>query len=196
MIDATLIADKMISIAYACVMAEKKNPLGPSGVSVAQNIRHLREGANLTYAELGRKLESMGRPIPTLGLRKIESFERRVDADDLVALALALDVTPATLLMPKSKDWQMGSVQLTDTVASTPQRAWEWLTADYPLQRDNTSPEPTRTTLEFRMRARPEGAELMSKLGFSPEGRERRTRSASPTKPAEWVGPDGHDGDD
>ncbi|WFR72938.1 helix-turn-helix transcriptional regulator [Prescottella defluvii] len=171
-----MIADKMISIAYACVMAEKKNPLGAAGQSVASNLRRLREDANLTYAELGRRLETVGRPIPTLGLRKIESFERRVDADDLVALALALDVSPATLLMPLSEDWELGKVDLTSEVSTAPQRAWEWLVAAYPLERDTRSPEPTRSTIEFRMRSRPADADFMEQLGFSPEGRERRER--------------------
>ncbi|WP_433608717.1 helix-turn-helix domain-containing protein [Prescottella agglutinans] len=157
-------------------MAEKKNPLGPTGQNVASNLRRLREDANLTYAELGRRLEAVGRPIPTLGLRKIESFERRVDADDLVALALALDISPVTLLMPISDGWELGKVDLTSEVSTAPQRVWEWLVADYPLNRDAGAPEPTRSTVEFRMRARPSDADLMEQLGFSPEGRERRDR--------------------
>jgi transcriptional regulator with XRE-family HTH domain len=43
-------------------------------------------------------------PIPDLGLRRIESGDRRVDADDLMALAVALDVSPVTLLMPAGVD--------------------------------------------------------------------------------------------
>ena len=53
-------------------------------------------------AELSRQLAEMGRQIPPLGLRRIESEDRRVDVDDLVALALALGVSPITLLMPET----------------------------------------------------------------------------------------------
>lgn len=54
----------------------------------------------MVYAELSRKLAEMGREIPPLGLRRIETGERRVDVDDLVALALALDLSPLALLLP------------------------------------------------------------------------------------------------
>lgn len=63
-------------------------------------MRRFREKRRLGYAELSRKLAEMGRDIPPLGLRRIEAGERRVDVDDLVALALALDVSPLALLLP------------------------------------------------------------------------------------------------
>lgn len=149
-------------------VTEKKNPLGPTGRTVQTNLTHLREQRKLSYAELSRLVEANGRVIPPLGLRRIEAGARRVDADDLVALALALDVAPTTLLMPQSDEWETGSVQLTDNVAGAPQRVWEWLIAAYPLKRDARGAEPTRSTLEFRMRARPNAADLMfmEQLGF------------------------------
>lgn len=77
-------------------------------------MRKFREQRRLGYAELSRKLAEMGREIPPLGLRRIESGERRVDVDDLVALALALDVSPLALLLP------------TDTIRLVPYgRSWE-----------------------------------------------------------------------
>ncbi|MGW0006050.1 helix-turn-helix domain-containing protein [Nocardia grenadensis] len=85
-------------------MAEKKNPLGATGETVAANVERLRQQRNLSYAELSRRLEAAGRPIPTLGLRKIESKERRVDVDDLVVLATVFEVAPLALLMPQSSE--------------------------------------------------------------------------------------------
>ncbi|MFC9874340.1 helix-turn-helix domain-containing protein [Nocardia salmonicida] len=85
-------------------MAEKKNPLGPTGETVRANIARHRAGLNLGYAELSRQLEALGRPIPVLGLSRIEKGERRVDADDLMALAVVLDVPPADLLLPYDVD--------------------------------------------------------------------------------------------
>jgi transcriptional regulator with XRE-family HTH domain len=73
--------------------------LGPVGVNVTNTVRHFREKRRLGYAELNRKLAELGRDIPPLGLRRIESGERKVDVDDLVALALALDVSPLALLL-------------------------------------------------------------------------------------------------
>lgn len=61
-------------------------------------------GGAMQYQELAERLEKVGRPIPVLGLRRIESEERRVDADDLVALAIVLNVSPVRLLMPYTID--------------------------------------------------------------------------------------------
>ncbi|UNN00738.1 helix-turn-helix domain-containing protein [Rhodococcus opacus] len=85
-------------------MSEKKNPLGPSGRATAGNIKRLREEQKITYAELSRMLADIGRPIPTLGLSRIEANERRIDIDDLIALSVALEVSPNTLLMPYETD--------------------------------------------------------------------------------------------
>ncbi|MFF3326107.1 helix-turn-helix domain-containing protein [Streptomyces sp. NPDC002889] len=82
-------------------MAEKpKSSLGPAGETLRQNIKRIREGQRITYVELSERLDSVGRPIPVLGLRRIERGERRVDVDDLLALAYALGVPPVDLLVP------------------------------------------------------------------------------------------------
>jgi transcriptional regulator with XRE-family HTH domain len=78
----------------------RKNPIGPVGVSVAANVQRLREDQNLTLAKFSRKLATTGRRIPALGLARIERLDRRVDADDLAALALVLGVSPTVLLSP------------------------------------------------------------------------------------------------
>lgn len=106
----------------------KKNPLGATGQTVADNIKRLR--GDMAYTKLAAKLEEIGRPIPTLGLRKIESYERRVDADDLIALAVALEVSPITLLMPDHEN-PGDDVRITgiDETASAAM-VWEWLRAN------------------------------------------------------------------
>ncbi|MDJ0394257.1 helix-turn-helix transcriptional regulator [Rhodococcus sp. G-MC3] len=102
-------------------MAEQKNPLGPIGSTAASNLKRLREARGLSFAELSRRLDELGRPIATLGLSRIESRSRRIDTDDLVALAISLDVSPLAILLP------------TDDSALTPkgteykaQRIWHW----------------------------------------------------------------------
>jgi transcriptional regulator with XRE-family HTH domain len=81
-------------------MAGKKSDLGPIGVNVANTVQQFRDERKLSYAELSRRLAGMGREIPPLGLRRIESGTRRVDVDDLIVLALALGVSPLALLLP------------------------------------------------------------------------------------------------
>jgi transcriptional regulator with XRE-family HTH domain len=82
-------------------MPMRKIELGGFGEDVARNVRRVREAAGMTYAELSRRLDTWNRPIPVLGLRHIESGQRRVDVDDLVALGVALNVAPITLLLPE-----------------------------------------------------------------------------------------------
>lgn len=84
------------------------------------------------FAQLSRELGNAGRDIPPLGLGRIESGERRVDVDELTALAAAFGVSPVTLLMPEAEDAE-AIVQLTGVEKGQAQRIWSWLTGSYPL---------------------------------------------------------------
>lgn len=112
-------------------MAGKKSDLGPIGINVTHAVLRFREARGLGYAELSRKLADMGRDIPPLGLRRIESGARRVDADDLVALALALDVSPLALLLPTEP-----SSLVPKGDRYTAERIWHWARGDEPLTGD------------------------------------------------------------
>lgn len=76
----------------------KELDLGPTGRLVARNVRWARESLGLSYAALSSSLEALGHRIPVLGLRRIEANARRVDADDLMALAVALESSPIDLM--------------------------------------------------------------------------------------------------
>jgi transcriptional regulator with XRE-family HTH domain len=52
----------------------------------------------MTLREVSDRLARYGRPILPSGLAKIEKGDRRVDVDDLVAIARALGVNPERLL--------------------------------------------------------------------------------------------------
>jgi transcriptional regulator with XRE-family HTH domain len=76
--------------------------IGPAGWVLATNIKRVREAQRLSYAELARMLkDKAGQRIPVLGLRKIESMERRVDFDELLVLAYVLEVCPVDLMVSK-----------------------------------------------------------------------------------------------
>lgn len=66
--------------------------IGEAGQRIARNVKRLREQQRLTRAEMSSKLTEIGRPIPVLSISRIEKCERRVDIDDLVALAEVLRV--------------------------------------------------------------------------------------------------------
>ena len=69
-----------------------------------RNIRWIRDARNISAAELSATLSRLERPIPVLGVQRIEAGTRRVDVDDLVTIAVALGVSPASLLMPMYED--------------------------------------------------------------------------------------------
>lgn len=125
-------------------------PLAATGETVQANIRRIRDDVlRIPVTELSRRLEALGRPIPPLGLRRIEDGTRRVDVDDLVSIAVALGVSPATLLMPDSTNAE-DAVTLTGLDEPVPAGyAWEWLGGDLPL------PDSGESALTFYARAVP-----------------------------------------
>lgn len=109
---------------------------GPTGETVRANIIRLRTERNLSFTELSEKLKDLGRHILPLGLRRIEAGTRRVDADDLVALAVALDVSPITLLMPDTAT-SGARVEVTGAEKKlTAEHVWEWLRCRQPIVGD------------------------------------------------------------
>lgn len=126
-----------------------------------ENLKQLREERRLAYTELSAQLEQIGRPIPTLGLSRIENGKRRVDADDLVALALALGVNPSALLLPRSTGAE-DEVELSPAIRHLAWVAWQWADGQEPLPERNT-PESDAVAsrislpqaIDFRACARP-----------------------------------------
>jgi transcriptional regulator with XRE-family HTH domain len=79
-------------------MGTRKVELGAVGQAVRYHVRRLREREQLSLQGLSERLTRVGRPILPSGLSKIEQGDRRVDVDDLVALAHALHTAPNDLL--------------------------------------------------------------------------------------------------
>jgi 8-oxo-dGTP pyrophosphatase MutT (NUDIX family)/transcriptional regulator with XRE-family HTH domain len=127
-------------------------PLGPVGRYVIDNLAELRAARRLTYKQLADRLEQLGRPIPTLGLSRIEKGARRVDADDLVALAIALQVNPAALLLPKTARPD-DEIELTTRVSAPAAAAWRWADGRIPLPRLSEVTQPEQA--DFEKYARP-----------------------------------------
>lgn len=96
---------------------------------MTETVRMFREARRLTYAELSRQLGDLGRDIAPLGLRRIEAGERRVDVDDLVALAMALGVSPLALLLPTES-----SSVVPEGNSFPAERIWTWATGSKVLQ--------------------------------------------------------------
>lgn len=143
---------------------EKKNPLGPTGEAVRRNVQRLREAAGIQKKELAARTAELGRPIPALGISRIEAGTRRVDADDLVALAVALNVHPAALLLPESaRPDATADVTALGTVPA--RQAWEWAHGMRPPPLGTESRGKPWT--QWRLRSLPEGWRPMTPEGYA-----------------------------
>ncbi len=116
-----------------CVMPTTPRAVGPSAERVAHNVQQLRHGQNLSLQGLSDRLTDLGQPISLGQLSKLERRDRRVDVDDLVALAVALGVSPSRLLLPETADPE--DVDLTPALRCTSDEAWRWAAGVLPLRR-------------------------------------------------------------
>jgi transcriptional regulator with XRE-family HTH domain len=121
---------------------------------IARNVATLRKKRGLGVRGLSNALTELGRPILPSGITKIESQDRRVSVGDLVALAIALDVSPVRILLPPERIDD--DVQLTPTRAAPRMAAWRWATGEQPLlDRDEEVPWDDPRVREFIRISRP-----------------------------------------
>ncbi|MFE7719591.1 helix-turn-helix domain-containing protein [Nocardia rhizosphaerihabitans] len=156
-------------------MPAKKNPLGATGETVRANVARHRKRLDLSYADLARRLESAGRPIPVLGLSRIEAGDRRVDADDLVALAYVLEVNPHALLVPliDIRAGEPESVAVTGISDPVPgEHLWQWLDGSRPLF------NPSEDARAFTGRTRPPWRRTVDPDGADRDALRRRLEEA------------------
>lgn len=100
------------------------------------NLPRFRGLRRMTLTDLSEKLEALGRPLSPPILSAVENGKRRIDVDDLIHFALALDVSPAALLMPPADtlDADLGDVPgFPDQPAVEAVDWWQWLRSEYPL---------------------------------------------------------------
>ena len=104
---------------------------------VAENVRDLRKRRGLSGSDLARRCADRGVPELTAAIiRNIENGRRdaagrrrrMITVDELVALAYALDASPAHLLTPTGRDFPV-----TETASATEQEARLWLRGEDPL---------------------------------------------------------------
>ncbi|MGW1617232.1 helix-turn-helix domain-containing protein [Streptomyces sp. NPDC002285] len=111
---------------------------------MADNVRRLRTARGLSLRALSAELEKVGHPLSADALNKIENGRtpapgteepkqvRRVDVDDLMALAQALRVSPASLLLPWTETSNTPA-EVTGAGAVEARGAWEWANGQKPL---------------------------------------------------------------
>ena len=77
---------------------KRGNSLGVTSSMVATNVTVARMAAGMDLVDLSERLGSLGWPMSISSLSRLESGVRRIDVDDLVALAHALGTNPSALL--------------------------------------------------------------------------------------------------
>lgn len=125
---------------------------GPTGHTVAENVKRLREHRGLTIYALSGALDKAGRPITPSAIAKIEKQQRQVTVDDLSALASVLRVSPMALLMP----WALTAdtpVEMTGTRPARAREAWQWADGANPLE--TSEADHLGDVLRFRLDSRP-----------------------------------------
>lgn len=132
-------------------MARRATGIDAVGKRVAENLARLREAEHATYTDLAQWLQRLGRSLSAETLGKVEKQERRIDVDDLVALAVALDTTPNRLLLPATAD-DAKAVELTPKVSISALDAWKWATGEKPLPVDTAPPERQVLVRDDRLR--------------------------------------------
>lgn len=148
-------------------MPETRHPRNPEvgaiGRTLIDTLNELLAARAVSQRRLSAELDKVGRPIVPLGISRLLKGERRVDVDELVALAVVLGVNPSALLFPRH-------VRADDVVELTPttkQRAavvWAWADGRVPLPPDLLAegtteiPTPDYKFADFQQHARPDTA--------------------------------------
>ena len=135
-------------------MAKDVHGRGPAAERVAANVESLRKRQSMTLKGLSERMGELGQPVSLNGLSKVENGERRVDVDELIALAIALRVNPSTLLLPDLGDTEQ--VALTPTLTHEAWAVWQWADGIAPLPTSYGDEYNTHDELDdFREIARP-----------------------------------------
>ncbi|KQR23182.1 helix-turn-helix domain-containing protein [Microbacterium sp. Leaf151] len=104
---------------------QRGNDIGATGLTVGANVARIRRARGQSLQGLADQMTAIGRKVSVSGLSKIENGTRKVDVDDLMALAVCLDTPPPSLLLPRGEPDAI--TQVTGVTASLA-LLWEWMT--------------------------------------------------------------------
>ncbi|MET8803616.1 helix-turn-helix transcriptional regulator [Streptomyces sp. NPDC004546] len=131
---------------------------------MADNVRRLRTARGLSLRALSAEMEKVGHPLSADALNKIENGRtpapgteepkqvRRVDVDELAALAQALRVSPMSLLLPWTET-PNARVDITGAGTAEALAAWRWAVGERPLS--TTEEDHYGELLRFRVDSTP-----------------------------------------
>ncbi|MEV0209420.1 helix-turn-helix domain-containing protein [Streptomyces sp. NPDC050788] len=118
-------------------MSAREEPADPTG-TVRARVKELRRRKGLTAAELGEELAKLGVPWNRAIVTNFELGRRpAVSVQEVMALALVLDVAPVNLLVPL--DSQPYRVTPEGAHVQGSGDVWRWLRGDRPLPGTQTA---------------------------------------------------------
>lgn len=126
---------------------------GPTAVTVADNVKRLRERRGLSIYQLSALLREAGRPITPAAVGKIERQQRQVNVDDLAALSVIFGVSPSALLLPLTPRTS-DAVEVTGGGTVSAGDAWAWADGERPLCL--TEGDERREMVEHQLYGRPQ----------------------------------------
>ncbi|RIS62547.1 helix-turn-helix domain-containing protein [Mycobacteroides abscessus] len=117
-------------------MPPKALELGLTGQTVAHNLRRIRAELDISLRDVAERTPE-DRKLNHAQVSAAERGVRQVTVDDLTALAVALGVSPITLLLPFAKPTDGYDadceLSLTGTLPQYPEVMIDWLRGDAPL---------------------------------------------------------------
>ncbi|WP_158508462.1 helix-turn-helix domain-containing protein [Streptomyces sp. CCM_MD2014] len=145
---------------------EKRRPrpaaqYGPTGDAVARNLKDLREARGLTIYGLSGALNKAGRPITPSAIAKIEKKQRQVSVDDLMALAIVLNVNPSALLFPRDDspgtivELLPGRYEDGGEIRATAWHVWQWADGETQLFDHPDAEKSIDARIKYIQQARP-----------------------------------------
>ena len=160
----------------------RSNEVGPTGKEVARRVKEIRGERRLTTDDLAKHVTELGQPMRSTTVTKIERGQRRVDVDDLVALAIALNVSPLALLLPVDTNAEVVT-QLTAERFAARGDAWRWGTGARNGLSVSTSKRSSGTIFATSFNSRARGNVTMPASDtWKPMSNARRAMSRSPVK--------------
>lgn len=166
---------------------QRGNEIDTTGRTVASNVARLRRARDLSLELLSRSLGELGRPISVSGLSKLEHGDRKVDADDLVALAIALNVSPLAILLPPTRT--PNEIAEVTGAKGLARDLWGWATGDTPREMDGDYEDILSQVSEFRSSSIPWWLSLKTEVpsdNLHPDAREREFKRLASLN--EWFG--------
>lgn len=149
---------------------QRGNEMGSAGRIFGKNLRRIRRALNLSTAEVSERLEQIARPIPATSLGRMESGYRKAEVDDVMALAIVLDVSPLALLLPDTRRPGEAS-ELPGRIAPA-EAFWRWALGERALnpQTDQTAFGALSMPAWLRIAADvPGGSSLVPSVPYAPQ---------------------------